>query len=146
MVNSPTERKVLPVPGSELESTNTKIKREETGERKGHRRFFTDHALISLRAFHSRIIRTIWEPGTGYRKCGLPYLMFCFLCLSSTALRKYSRSTCQTPFARIRRIFKTRVFTIVTWRPHPRARNACTPETAARVWVRRQRRTGNKLL
>ena len=43
----PHRKKVLPVPGSELESTNTKIKREETEARKGHRRFFTDHALIS---------------------------------------------------------------------------------------------------
>ena len=56
------------------ESANTKIKREETGERKGGSPFlfpataplFPDHALIFSRACHLRVMPTIWEPVTGY--------------------------------------------------------------------------------
>ena len=57
------------------ESANAKTKREETGERKDpflsllfsrHRPLSPDHVLIFSRAFHLRVIPTIWEAETGY--------------------------------------------------------------------------------
>ena len=58
------------VPGSEIAGSAKSRKRDQenkTGRNCGATTpLFPDHALIFSRAFHFRVITTIWEPGTSY--------------------------------------------------------------------------------
>ena len=58
------------------ESANTKIKREETGDRGGGSHFLFPFSLPAnfSRTFFFRVFPTIWEPGTGY-PCANPQLI-----------------------------------------------------------------------
>ena len=48
------------------ESANTRTGGNWREEGRHHSLLFADHTLIFSRAFHFRVISTIWEPGRGY--------------------------------------------------------------------------------